>query len=48
MKVPMQTPTTVDNWIPDLAPVRVGLSVGDWEGASVVVEVEVRTKVLLE
>ena len=46
-KAPTQTPITVDNVIPELAPERAGLSVGDWEGA-LVVEVEVMTILLLE
>ena len=44
----MHTPITVDNVIFELAPERAGFSVGDWEGAPVVVKVEVKTILLLE
>jgi len=44
----MQTPITVDNAILELAPERAGFSVGDWEGAPLMVDVEVRTILLLE
>ena len=45
-KAPTQTPITVDNVIPELAPVTAGLSVGDWEDP-VLVEVEVAMRLLL-
>jgi len=46
-KAPTQTPITVDNEIPELAPERVVFSVGDWEG-TLVVEIEVTMILLLK